>query len=194
LTIPQRVVDVDLISYDPTTHTYSYHDNLPPTEVIPIEHPPAWNWNIPTPDIQQMQLANVRDLSLETVEAKRKKVIDFLQQRATALWKSLDTGTMQTYQVKEMLELVQLVQSPYVIDPIPERVVRTAEEILNDCKQIEGFSDRILPTLFQLESSLMYTHNNSAREIIASGFYGSSWIDVARIPIEHGTSGFTPSH
>ena len=169
LTIPERVIDIDRL------------DQLcPPTlEYTPIPKIEKWIWAIDQPILTQMQLTIPEtQLSGDELREKQEKLIGYVSAKVNEF---IVSGEKMT---RELLELVQLVQSPFVKNEIPDHVVATASEILKKYL-LNNKTKNFLPAIFQLESSIMYAHHMNQREVIARGFFGHSWIEVARTPIEN---------
>lgn len=185
LTIPQRVIDIDKIDYNPV-RGYFYKGDKPTIELSDIRPPEDWLWDIKVPDIKQFQLASSRvQESSESLSNKREQIINKLNIETDIFWAkfSIYQNLNQRSETLKMLELVQIVQSPFVKNFISDGAVDTANFILDHYKKI-GVDKNILPLLFQIESSVMYAQTMSEREIIAKGFYGHSWIEVAKTNVE----------
>lgn len=186
LTIPQRVIDIDKIDYNPI-RGYFYNREKPTVELSNIEPPQNWLWDVKVPDIKQFQLSSSGDQeSPETLLNRRGQIIQKLNTETDLFWSkfSIDQNLNQSSETLKMLELVQIVQSPFVKNSISDGAVDTANFILDHYKKI-GAGKNILPLLFQIESSVMYAQTMSEREIIAKGFYGHSWIEVAKTNVEN---------
>src|SRR3989344_8651356 len=56
LTIPQRVVDPNLIDFDITQNRFVYKGKKPELEITPIAKDLDWRWQIPQPRLSQIQL------------------------------------------------------------------------------------------------------------------------------------------
>ena len=84
--------------------------------------------------------------------------------------------------VKRILSLIQLVQTPYVRETIPDGVLQTAKDIL-DHYTSTNIPVALLPLLFQIESSLMFGYHNSRRDVFAKGIFGHSWIEASCSPV-----------
>ena len=84
-----------------------------------------WIWAIDQPILTQMQLTIPEtQLSGDELREKQEKLIGYVSAKVNEF---IVSGEKMT---RELLELVQLVQSPFVKNEIPDHVVATASEIL----------------------------------------------------------------
>lgn len=184
LSIPQRVIDVKKLYL--SDHHYHYVGERPKLEVTDLPLSTKWNWEIDQPKLFQMQLS-VPNTPYDECELNRKKgaLLNFIADNVIKFIEDGDKMDEKEFigDVRKLLELSQIVQSPYVKNEIPEKVVLVACAILKE-RLLTGNTDNILPAIFQLESSLMYAHHLEKRDPIAHGVFGHSWIDVAKTPIE----------
>lgn len=176
LTIPERVIDIDKLG-----------QLCPPTlEYTPILNPENWIWTIGAPNLTQMQLTIPETQPTNNeLNQKKEKLIGYVNNQVNAFIAKGKDMTPDEFQknTRGLLELVQLVQSPFVRNEIPDCVVVTASAILEKYL-LENNTGNFLPAIFQLESSLMYAYHMSQRDVVAQGFFGHSWIEVAKTLIE----------
>jgi len=98
-------------------------------------------------------------------------------------WDRFSFTKEQLPRTRRIMELVQVTQNPFVKNWINNQSIETANRIIGHYKKL-GVNNNILPLLFQLESSLMYEQAMQDKDIIAKGFFGHSWIKVAKTKIE----------
>ncbi len=184
LTIPQRVIDIDNLDYN-HTRGYFYKGERPPIELSDIPSPEKWSWEIDIPTLKQLQLTTSGTKeSPEVLSNKKGRIIAKLNEEANSFWNNFSKENPKSnLDTLKMLELIQVVQSPFVKNTISEDAIETANYILDHYKK-RGVDKNILPLLFQIESSVMYAQTMSEREVIAKGFYGHSWIEVAKTDVE----------
>lgn len=186
LTIPQRVIDPDLVDFEITQNRFIYNGKKPELEITPIATEPDWQWQTLQPDLSQIQLTlPSQDIDHQKLEHDKSKILSLLNTQIRQYVYSIKTQprVFDHDSTRTILQLIQLVQDPFVGNEIPDRVVETASQIVN--RYIRGGQEiEWLPLLFQIESSLMYAHTVASRDVIADGFFAHSWLEVARTPIE----------
>ena len=171
LTIPERVVDPSHIILDAATGEYLYDAPLPDLEFTPIPMVDNWIWDVPQPVLTQMQLTKPSPISPEELGRRKENIFALLTSESV----NIDL-------VKRVLGLIQLVQTPYVRETIPNEVLLTAKDILDHYSSAKT-PVALLPLLFQIESSLMFGYHNSKRDVFAKGIFGHSWIEASRSPV-----------
>ena len=171
LTIPERVVDPSHIIFDYDSGEYCYDAPLPDLEFTPIPLLDDWIWDVPQPVLTQMQLTKPSPISPKDLTRRKEGIFALLTRESV----NIDS-------VKRILSLIQLVQTPYVRETIPDEVLLTANNILDHYASTKT-PVALLPLLFQIESSLMFGYHNSKRDVFAKGIFGHSWIEASRSPV-----------
>lgn len=185
LTIPERVVDPSRITFNEVTGEYCYDASLPDLEFTPIPLLDDWIWDVPQPVLTQMQLTKPSPISHDDLSRRKYGIFSLLESESDNInlenWSSLGNNLKLEF-VKRVLSLIQLVQTPYVRETIPNEVLQTAKDILDHYASTKT-PVALLPLLFQIESSLMFGYHNSRRDVFAKGTFGHSWIEASCSPV-----------
>lgn len=185
-TIPERVVSPANVHLEKPADKHVYRGEKPAIEQTKIDPPDSWRWGIDIPELLQLQLNGLERTSSESdLKAGRSELFTFLENKSGLFWKTFgEVGLLpRQKETRKMLELIQLVQTPHVENFIPDRVVTTARQILEQYRA-NGQAVKVLPLVFQLESSLMYAHLMAERVVVAKGLYINSWIEVVTTKVE----------
>lgn len=141
-----------------------------------IECPPIDGVYFPLPDVYKYRGKD---------KVKLKESINFVHDACVTFYEAYCSGKYKSNkEIHKIISLIRCVQ--YLYTPhVRESEIEVFGEILKyfDNKKI---SKRNIPELlFEIDHAVSYLNKLRNKEIIFSGIYGMSWIDVIKLPIEN---------
>lgn len=184
--VKQRIPDIKSIKE--VQNGYTYNNDyfpiikkmaLPETENWHFKHiecPPIDGVYFPLPRVYKYQRKDVVQL---------KKSINLIENVCTSFYKAhVSTKHKDNRIIHKIISFIRAVQ--YLYTPhVRETEVEVFGEILNYFENKEIPHKNIPELLFEIDHAVSYLNKLRNKEIIFSGIYGMSWIDVIKLPIEN---------
>lgn len=184
--VKQRIPEIKRISK--IQNGYSYLNDYFPI-IKKMELPPGEKWSyshVECPPIDGVYFPLPTRFSFSNLDKKNlKEVMSLIKKNCIDFFRLfVSKKSVSKNEVHNLISFIRCIQ--YLYTPhVREAEVEVFEEILQNFKNKKIIAKNVPALLFEIDHAVSYLYKLRNKEIIFSGKYGMSWIDVIKLPIEN---------